>query len=217
VKPGVTTEDLDKAAEEFILSHDGATPAFKGYQNYPATLCTSVNEGTVHGLPGDRKLKEGDIISIDCGVLFDALYTDACITVPVGTISSDAQKLLTVTEKALTEALKVLRAGVKVGDISSVVEKVVRKEGFLPVRALTGHGLGKTLHQFPDIPNFGKANTGVVFPENTIIAIEPIISAGSDAIKELEDGWTIAVRDDALTAHFEHTVLVKGDGCEVLA
>jgi len=214
---GVSTRELDRRAEEYIRSHAGAVPGFKGYHGFPATLCTSVNEETVHGIPGDRRLREGDIISLDCGVLYDGLYTDACVTVAVGAVSPLARGLLVVTEKALRNALGVLRAGARVGDVSAAVERTVRAEGFAPVRALTGHGLGTDLHQFPDIPNFGKAGTGAAFPAHTVVAIEPIISAGSDAIEETGDGWTIRVKDRALTAHFEHTVLVTAEGCEILA
>ena len=217
VKPGVMTKDLDEAAQMFIRDR-GGVPGFKGYQGYPATLCTSVNEECVHGIPGDRVLNEGDIVAIDCGVLFDDLYTDACVTVPVGKISSDAQKLLDVTQEALKKALTVLKAGVHVGDISSTVQQTVESEGFTVIRALTGHGLGSTLHQFPDVPNFGKAGKGPEIPAKTILAIEPITSVGkSSSVLETGDGWTLVTKDRALSAHFEHTVLVMDDNCEIIA
>ncbi len=215
VHPGVKTQELDAAAESFIRA-EGALPAFKRYQGYPATLCTSVNEQCVHGIPGDRVLVEGDIISLDCGVLLDHLYTDACITVPVSRISPKAEHLLDVTERALGNALSILRAGLNVGDISSTIQRTVEAEGFHPVRSLTGHGLGTSLHQFPDVPNWGEAGTGPIFPMGTIVAIEPIISAGSDRVTEAADGWTLSTADSALSAHFEHTVLVLQGGCEVL-
>ena len=217
VEPGVTTAFLDEKAEEFITSHEGATPAFKGYQNYPSTLCTSINEACVHGIPSDRELNEGDIVALDCGVLLDDLYTDACTTVAVGNISEDAQRLLDVTQKALDSALAIIRKNTKVGDVSSTIQAIVEKEGFHPVRSLTGHGLGKTLHQFPDIPNLGTADTGAELPIGTLIAIEPIVSAGSDEIKESGDGWTLSIKDGALSAHFEHTVLVQAENCEIIA
>lgn len=216
VRPGVTTGQLDHAAEECIRAH-GGEPAFKGYKGYPATLCTSVNEECVHGIPGNRILNDGDSISLDCGVLFEGLYTDACITVPVGEIAKDTQRLLSVTEKALQEALKVVRAGAHIGDISSVVQRTVEAEGCVPVRALTGHGLGRDLHQFPDVPNFGTVGTGPEIPLHTILAIEPIVSLGSHQVREGGDGWTLVIVDGASSAHFEHTVLVTEEGCEVLA
>lgn len=215
VKPGVTTGFLDGIAEAFIRDH-GAEPGFKGYQGFPATLCTSPNDIAVHGIPGTQILREGDILSLDCGVLLDGLYTDACITVAIGSISPLAQSLMETTEEALRQAIAVVKAGAHVGDISAVVERIARAKGFSPVRALTGHGLGKALHQHPDIPNVGEKRTGPVLPAMTLIAIEPIISAGSDAISEGEDGWTIYVKDHALVAHFEHTMLVRQDEAEIL-
>ncbi|MFH1444086.1 MAG: type I methionyl aminopeptidase [Candidatus Peregrinibacteria bacterium] len=214
-KEGVTTGFLDSMAETFIRDH-GGIPGFKGYQGFPATLCTSVNEVCVHGIPGAQELKPGDIISIDCGVIVDALYTDACVTVSIGSISPQAQSLMEASAEGLKEAIAIVKAGVHVGDISATVERVARARGFSPVRALTGHGLGTTLHQYPDIPNVGTAKTGSVLPAMTLIAIEPIISAGSDAIEEGEDGWSIHVKDHALVAHYEHTVLVLEGGNEVL-
>jgi len=215
VEPGITTGFLDSMAETFIRDH-GAVPGFKGYQGFPATLCTSRNDVCVHGIPSAEELQEGDIISIDCGVVLDGLNTDACITVPVGAISPQKQSLMQTTIEALEQAVQVVKAGAHVGDISATVERVARARGFSPVRALTGHGLGTILHQYPDIPNVGTAKTGPVLPAMTLIAIEPIISAGSDAILEGEDGWTIYVKDHALVAHFEHTVLVLEGGNEVL-
>ncbi|MAE68302.1 MAG: type I methionyl aminopeptidase [Candidatus Peribacteraceae bacterium] len=217
VAPGITTKELDRAAEEFIRKHDGATPAFMGYHGYPATLCTSVNEQCVHGLPGDRVLEEGDIISTDCGVLYNDLFTDACRTYGVGNISKDAKHLLTVTEQALKDAVGVIKAGTKVGDISATVQGTVEGAGLSIVSALTGHGLGKTLHQFPDVPNYGEKGTGPKLPANTIIAVEPIVCTGKDGIKEADDNWTITTKDGSLSAHFEHTLLILEDGCEVIA
>ena len=215
-KPGISTIELDVIAEEFIQDHGGES-AFKGYQGFPCTLCTSINDGCVHGIPSDRVLEEGDIASLDCGVLLDGIYTDSCRTYPVGSISADAQKLLDVTEGALQEALTVVKAGVKSGDISSVIQQYVEKRGFKPVVSLTGHGLGDTLHQPPDIPNIGTAGTGLTIPAGALIAIEPIISAGSDHIVESSDNWTLSIQDGGLSAHFEHSLLVTDDGYELIA
>lgn len=216
VQPGVTTGMLDEIAETFIRDHGGA-PAFKGYHGYPASLCTSVNDACVHGLPGRRELKDGDIIALDCGVLLDDLYTDACVTVPVGSIFPEIQVFLDVTKSALGIAVDLIKEGVRIGDISSSIQQYVESHSYHCVPALTGHGLGTTLHQFPDIPNVGKAGTGPKVPSGTIIAIEPITSMGAEQIRESGDGWTIHTADGALSAHFEHTVLVKKDGYEVLA
>jgi methionyl aminopeptidase len=216
VKPGITTGALDVEAEKYIRDH-GGLPAFKGYRGFPGTLCTSVNEECVHGIPGPRKLTEGDIVSLDCGVLMDRLYTDACVTVPVGTVSDESTKLLAATEEALKAAVRIARAGIRVGDISSTIEAVIRGHGFVPVRALTGHGLGYNLHQVPDIPNLGKAGTGPVLPAGIVVAIEPIVSAGSDDVRQLADGWTLVISDGGASAHFEHSLLITDEGCEVLA
>lgn len=216
VRPGVSTMELDLIAERFIRER-GGQPAFKGYHGYPSTLCTSVNDECVHGMPGSRMLKDGDIVSLDCGVIVDGLYTDACITVPVGNISRDAQNLLSVTKNALDDAVSIIKAGCRVGDISAAIEKTARDGGMAPVRGLTGHGLGHTLHEYPDIPNSGRAGSGPVLPAGAVIAVEPILSTGGDRVHEAEDGWTIVMQDGSLSAHFEHTILVTEDGCDVLA
>lgn len=217
VRPGIQTQELDRAAEAFIRSH-GGLPGFKGYKGYPATLCTSINEECVHGLPGARVLQEGDILSLDCGVIVDDLYTDACITVPVGGVDPEALPLIQNASDALAAALRVIRAGIRIGDISAAVQNVVEGGGYTVLRALTGHGLGATLHQYPDVPNFGASGKGPNIPLHTILAIEPIISAGqSGDIVEAGDGWTLKTKDGALSAHMEHTVLVLEDGCEILA
>ena len=215
VRPGVATLELNRAAETFIRDH-GAAPGFKGYRGYPATLCTSVNEVCVHGMPGKHVLQEGDIIALDCGVLYEKLYTDACVSVPVGRVSKEAHDLLSATEEALRKGIAVVHAGARVGDISSAIHAMLRAHGCDAVRALTGHGLGDTLHQFPDVPNFGEAGKGPVLPVHTILAIEPISTAGSTDVVQEGDGWTIRTKDRALSAHFEHTVLVTEEGSEVL-
>ncbi|HVW66586.1 MAG TPA: type I methionyl aminopeptidase [Candidatus Peribacteraceae bacterium] len=216
VKEGIRMIDLDRLAEEFIRDH-GGLPAFKGYHDFPATLCTSVNEECVHGIPGERVLKNGDIVSLDCGVIYDDLYTDACISVGVGHISREAQNLLSVTADALDQAVQVLKPGVRVGDLSSAIQKVVERAGYVPVRSLTGHGLGHTLHQFPDIPNFGRAGTGPVFPVHTVVAVEPIVSISARDVRGMNDGWTLVTEDGSLSAHFEHTLLTTENGCEIIA
>jgi methionyl aminopeptidase len=209
------TEELDHAAEAFIRDH-GAIPAFKGYRGYPASICTSVDDVCVHGIPGEEELREGQIVAIDCGVLFGGLYTDACITVPVGKISPEAAWLLQATEEALRAGLREVRAGVPTGNISAAIYRTLRSFGFDAVRPLTGHGLGESLHQFPDIPNFGEPGTGPVLPPSTIVAIEPISTAGSVEVREDPDHWTLRTADGALSAHFEHTVLVTRNSCEVV-
>lgn len=215
-KPGLTTKQLDLMAEEFIRSQ-GGRPAFKGYNGFTGTLCTSVNEEAVHGIPGERELKEGDIVSLDCGVIFDDLYTDACVTVAVGDVSAEKRRLMEATSLALQVACDIIKAGVRVGDLSSVIQQTVEGAGFRCIPVLTGHGLGKTLHQFPDVPNVGKPGTGPVLPENTIIAIEPITCAGRGEIRDTGDGWTLVTTDMSPAAHFEHTVLVTAEGGEILA
>ena len=216
VKPGITTGELDRIAEEFILSHEGATPAFKGYRGFPATLCISINEQCVHGLPGHRVIEEGDIVSLDGGVIYKNLYTDACVTVAAGSIPPETQRFLDVSSEALDKACALVRPGTRIGDISSLIQKTVEGAGYYCLRALTGHGLGTTLHQFPDVPNLGKKGTGPILPAYTIIAIEPITSMGTQQIVEEGDGWTLKTADSSLSAHFEHTVLVTPEGCEIL-
>lgn len=216
VKPGVTANELDAMAEQYILKH-GGTPGFKGYNGFPKTLCISIDDQCVHGIPSDRVLKEGEIVSLDGGVMVDGLHTDACITVPVGKVSEDAKKILRITEGALDAAVEVVKAGARVGDISAAIQHYVEKGGCSCIPALTGHGLGKTLHQFPDIPNVGKAGTGPVLAAYTLIAVEPIVALGKGQILQDDDGWTLRTKDGSLSAHFEHTLLVTPDGCEVIA
>ena len=216
VRAGVTTLDLDRFAEAFILSK-GGRPAFKGYHGFPCTLCTSINEECVHGIPSHRVLKDGDIVSLDCGVIVGGLYTDACVTVPVGVIPEDVQTFLEKSKAALETACAIIKPGVRIGDISSAIQQSVEGAGYNCVKALTGHGLGHTLHQYPDIPNVGRAGSGPVLPAHTLIAIEPITAMGKSGIKDGDDGWTIITADGSLASHFEHTVLVTGNGHEILA
>ncbi|MBM3227370.1 type I methionyl aminopeptidase [Candidatus Peribacteria bacterium] len=214
---GISTLELDQFAEAFIRKR-GGVPAFKGYKGYAHTLCTSVNDEVVHGIPGRRVLIDGDIVALDCGVAFEGIITDACVSVGVGQITPQASKLLSVTKSALAAGVAAVRGGSRVGDISSAVQGVVEAGGFRCVSALTGHGLGYTVHQFPDVPNIGKAGTGPTLPVGTAIAIEPIVTAGkSIEITQADDGWTLSMADGALSAHFEHTVVVTERGCEVVA
>ncbi len=216
--PGVTTKQLDTIAEEFIRTK-GGKPAFLGYYGFTGTLCTSINEEVVHGIPSDDKvLKEGDIVSLDGGVIYDDLYTDACITVGVGRIAPEARTFLTHVSGTLEDVVKsVVKAGVRVGDISSFIEQHLKQGGYSAVRTLTGHGLGTTLHQFPDVPNVGKAGTGPVLPVGTMIAIEPIATMGSPEVFTAQDQWTVITKDQSLACHFEHSVLITETGCEVVA
>lgn len=214
---GITTVELDRMAEEYIRSN-GGIPAFKGYKGYEHTLCTSVNEEVVHGIPGKRVLKSGDIISLDCGVAYEGIITDACVSVGVGILAPEARRLLDVTKKALDAGVAVVRGRCRVGDISAAVQNVVEGGGFMCVRALTGHGLGYTVHQFPDVPNVGKSGTGPMLPVGTAIAIEPIVTMGkADEIIQGDDGWTLSMKDGSLSAHFEHTIVVTEKGCTVVA
>lgn len=218
VKPGISTLEIDRAAEEFILAR-GGIPAFKGYHGFPGTLCTSVNDQVVHGIPSAGPfLKSGDIVSLDGGVILDNLYTDACVTVGVGEIDPKVQAFLTYVSGTLERVIaEVVKAGTRIGDISSFIEQSLRRGGFGVVRTLTGHGLGDTLHQFPDVPNFGKAGTGFALPAGTMIAIEPIATMGSPEVYTAADRWTILTKDKSVACHFEHSVIITEDGCEVVA
>ncbi|TSC60785.1 MAG: methionyl aminopeptidase [Candidatus Peregrinibacteria bacterium Greene0416_62] len=214
---GISTLELDRLSEEYIRSK-GGIPAFKGYKGFAHTLCTSINEEVVHGIPTKRVLKDGDIISLDCGVAYEGIITDACVSVGVGIITKEAAHLLDVTKRALDAGVAAVRGGCRVGDISSAVQQVVEGGGLLCVSALTGHGLGYTVHQFPDVPNIGKRGTGATLPVGTAIAIEPIVTSGlSDSLSQGDDGWTLSMQDGALSAHFEHTIVVTEKGCEVVA
>lgn len=213
---GVETIALDRLAEAFIRDH-GGVPAFKGYGGFPGTLCTSVNEECVHGIPSERLLRDGDIVKLDCGVIVDELYTDAAITVPVGNVHADALRVIEASEEALRRALSIVKAQVRVGDVSAIIEETARAYGCHPVKNLVGHGLGRTLHCYPDIPNEGRRGSGPQLPANTVVAIEPIITIGAGEMRQLDDGWTIVERSNALVSHTEHTIRVTEDGCEVLA
>ena len=215
VAPGVTTAQLDAAAERLVRAA-GAEPAFKGYRGYPATLCASVNEQVVHGIPSDRALLEGDIISLDMGVKLNGFYGDSAVTVPVGRVSDDVQKLLRVTRESLDRGIAQVRLGGRVSDIGHAIQQHVEGNGFSVVREFVGHGIGASLHEEPQIANYGDPGRGPRLAEGMVLAIEPMVNMGRPGVKVLGDGWTAVTRDGSLSAHFEHTVAVTKAGPLVL-
>ena len=215
VKPGITTGELDAAAERLVRAA-GAEPAFKGYRGYPATLCASVNDEVVHGIPGDRALAEGDIISLDMGVKLDGFYGDSAVTVPVGNVTEEVQRLLRVTQESLQKGIAQVRLGGRVSDIGHAIQEHVEAAGFSVVREFVGHGIGAQLHEEPQIANYGEPGRGPRLAEGMVLAIEPMVNMGKPAVKVLRDGWTAVTRDGSLSAHFEHTVAVTKDGPLVL-
>jgi methionyl aminopeptidase len=215
VAPGVSTRELERMAEEVILAR-GGRPAFKGYRGYPASICTSVNEQVVHGIPSDRRLEEGDIVSIDLGVVLRGYYGDAALTVPVGRVSPETESLMEATREALDRGIEQVRAGNRVSDISHAVQRHAEARGFSVVRDFVGHGIGTQLHEEPQVPNFGRPGTGVRLREGMTLAIEPMVNAGGHEVRVLPDGWTAVSADGSLSAHFEHTVAVTADGARVL-
>ena len=215
IKPGITTKELDKLAYDYIISKD-ATPSFLNYEGYPASICTSVNEEVVHGIPSDRILQEGDIISIDIGACYKGYHGDSAWSYPVGNISEEKKYLLEHTEKSLYEGLSVIKPGMKIGDIGYAIEQYALKHKLGVVKELVGHGVGKNLHESPDVPNYGKKNTGMTLRKGMVIAVEPMLNLGEPDIYILDDDWTIITADDKPSAHFEHTVVVTKDGYEIL-
>ncbi|ABF40250.1 methionine aminopeptidase, type I [Candidatus Koribacter versatilis Ellin345] len=217
VAPGVSTMDLERAAEKKIREL-GAKPAFKGYYDYPCVLCTSVNDEIVHGIPSEKRvLKTGDIVSIDTGVVLDGYYGDSAITVPVGeAITSELQKLLTITEQSLYKAIDAVKVGNTLGDIGSAVQQHVEAAGFSVVREFVGHGIGTRLHEDPQVPNFGAAGAGSRLREGMVLAIEPMVNVGKPATRTLDDHWTAVTADGSFSAHFEHCVAVTRDGPVIL-
>jgi methionyl aminopeptidase len=208
VAPGITTADLDAVAEQRIVAA-GAMPAFKGYHGYPATICASVNDEVIHGIPsGRRVLQEGDIVSIDVGASLDGYYGDSAVTLPVGQVSEEATRLLRATEEALYKAIEHARPGNRVSDIGHAVQQHVEAFGFSVVREFVGHGIGQRMHEEPQVPNYGEPGRGPRLSEGMVLAIEPMVNAGRQAVKVLTDGWTAVTRDGSLSAHFEHTVAV---------
>jgi methionyl aminopeptidase len=215
IKPGITTNELDKLAEKFILDM-GATPSFKGYNGYPKSICTSVNEEIVHGIPGNYALKDGDIISLDIGACYQGYHGDSAFTYKVGTIDKKKAYLLEHTEKSLYEGLKEIKPGRRLGDVSHRIEEYAKLHHLGVVKELVGHGIGNHLHESPDIPNYGKRDTGIVLKEGMTLAIEPMLTLGSPDIYMEDDDWTIKTLDDSSSAHFEHTILVTKDGYKIL-
>ena len=215
IRPGVTTQELDEAAERFIRSQ-GAVPSFKGYRGFPGSICASPNAMIVHGIPGPYKLAKGDILSVDIGVTLDGWVADAARTFPVGPVSPVAQKLLDVTEESLMLAVPELRAGNRLGDIGHAVQSHVEAAGMSVVRSLVGHGVGREMHEDPQIPNYGEPGTGIELEEGMVFAIEPMVTAGRHAIRVADDQWSIFSQDDSLAAHFEFTIAITGDGPRVL-
>lgn len=216
VKPGVTTGELNKFAEEIALKR-GAKPAFKGYRGYKYSLCTSINEEVVHGMPSARVLTEGDIVGLDFGVCYKGFFGDATITLPVGKIALDAGDLLAVTEQSLYAGIEQAKEGNRLGDISASVQAVVEAAGFSVVRDFVGHGIGRNLHEEPQIPNYGKAGRGIELKSGMIFAIEPMVNQGDYRVKILPDGWTVITEDGKLSAHFEHTVAITENGPDILS
>ena len=216
VKPGATTYDLEKAAEA-RLAELGVKAAFKGYHGFPCVLCTSINNEVVHGIPSRKRvLREGDIVSVDFGVVVDGYYGDAAITVPVGAIDAKAARLLKATEASLLAGIAAVRPGATLGDVGAAVQGVVEGEGFSVVRDFVGHGIGVNMHEDPQVPNFGEAGQGMKLKAGMVIAIEPMVNAGKPDVKVLDDGWTAVSADGSMSAHFEHTVAVTSDGVRIL-
>ena len=215
VKPGVTTEQIDALAEQRVREA-GAEPAFKGYHGYPATVCASVNEQVVHGIPSSRALIEGDVVTVDMGARLDGFFGDSAVTVPVGQVSEETAALLRVTEEALFHGIEAVKPGARVSDIGAAVQQHVEAHGFSVVREFVGHGIGTSLQEEPQIANYGPGGRGPRLSPGMVLAIEPMVNAGQPAVKVLADGWTAVTRDGSLSAHFEHTVVVTGEGCEIL-
>jgi len=215
VAPGVTTQDLDALAETRVREA-GAEPAFKGYHGYPATVCASVNEQVVHGIPSKRRLVEGDVVSIDMGARLDGFFGDSAVTVAVGQVATDVARLLRVTEEALFHGIDAVRPGARVSDIGAAVQRHVEADRMSVVREFVGHGIGTALHEEPQIPNYGPAGRGPRLSEGMVLAIEPMVNLGRPEVEVLSDGWTAVTKDRKWSAHFEHTVVVTGDGCEIL-
>ncbi len=215
VKVGMTTQAIDKLVEDIIHSH-GATPSFKGYGGFPGSACTSINEEVVHGIPSKRTLKNGDILKVDIGAIYKGYHGDSAWTYPVGEIDKKTKRLLEVTEASLFEGLKHAKAGNRLSDISHAIQSYSEAEGFSIVREFVGHGIGKNLHEDPQIPNYGPPGKGPLLKAGMVLAIEPMVNIGTQSVKVLKDGWTAVTTDGANSAHFEHTVLIKEDSYELL-
>lgn len=215
IKPGAKTSDMDKVAEEFIRDHNGV-PSFLNYNGFPYTLCVSPNEQVVHGFPSDNELKEGDILSIDCGVFYKGFHSDSAYTYPVGEVKKEHKQLMKVTKESLYKGIEEVVVGKRIGDISFAIQSYVEGFGYTVVRELVGHGLGRDLHESPEVPNYGKRGSGPKLKNGMVIAIEPMINLGKKEIVQENDGWTIRTKDRAYSAHYEHTVAVVDGKAEVL-
>lgn len=217
VEPGVSTAQLDLEAEELVRSHPGAEPAFKGLYGFPATLCTSVNQEVVHGIPShDRVLKSGDLLSVDVGVKLDGYFADAALTVPVGDVPAETRRLLAVTRQSLADGIAAARVDNRIGDIGVAVQTTVEAAGYSVIRELVGHGVGCEPHEDPQVPNYGRGGAGIRLQEGLVIAIEPMVNIGRRQVRTLRDGWTVVTGDGSLSAHFEHTVAVTAHGPRIL-
>jgi methionyl aminopeptidase len=214
-RPGVRTRELDEASADY-LRRAGAAPAFLTYRGYPATVCVSINDEVVHGIPGERKLRDGDLVSIDAGAVVDGLFADAAVTVSVGGVNAQAQRLSDTTKQALDKGIAAATAGRRLSDISHAVQQVVERAGFSVVRDFVGHGIGHALHEEPPVPNFGPPNVGPRLKVGMVLAIEPMVTMGGHEVRILSDGWTVVTTDRSLAAHFEHTVAITAHGPEVL-
>lgn len=215
IKPGITTGELDKLGHDYIISR-GATPSCLGYEGYPASICISINEEVVHGIPGKRKLKNGDIVTLDICACYKGYHGDSAWSYPVGTISKEKEYLLTHTENALYEGLSKVKSGIHLGDVSNAIEVYAKKHKLGIVKELVGHGIGSHLHEDPEVPNYGHKGTGIILKEGMTIAVEPMLNLGTAKVYLLEDDWTIVTGDNKPSAHFEHTIIVTSDGYEIL-
>lgn len=215
IKVGMTTYELDKIIHRYITSH-GAKPSFLGYGGFPGSACISINDEVIHGIPGPRKICEGDIVSVDVGAYIDGYHGDSCKTFAVGNISDEARALMTSTEESLYEAIKIARPGMRIGDLSACIQQYNESRGFSVVRKFVGHGIGSELHEDPEVPNFGKAGRGPRLVAGMVIAVEPMINQGSFEVKVMPDKWTVKTVDGKLSAHFEHTIAITQDGAVIL-
>ncbi len=216
LRPGMTTHELDRVVEKYITSH-GAKPGFKGYGGFPAAACISVNDEVIHGIPGPRKIMEGDIVSVDTGAYIDGYHGDSCKTFACGKISDEVQALLDSTEQSLYVAIEMAKPGVRIGDIGAAIQKYNEDRGFSVVREFVGHGLGRDLHEDPEVPNFGRPGRGVRLQAGMVICIEPMINMGSPAIKVMDDKWTVKTQDGKWSAHFEHAIAITQTGAVILS
>ena len=215
VRPGITTAEIDRIAEEFITKH-GAKPSFKGLYGFPASLCISVNEQVVHGIPGGYVLKDGDIVSVDCGAYLNGFHGDAARTFAVGNVSEEANKLIKVTEQSFFKGIEYAKVGNRLTDISHGIQSYIEASGFAVVRDFVGHGIGRVVHEDPDVPNFGKPGRGPKLAQGMALAIEPMVNLGSYKVKTLNDDWTVVTSDGSLSAHYENTIVILPDGPEIL-